>query len=138
LATCSALWLLPGRLSPMVWALLGRPRVLVPSGLWERLTAEQQATLLVHELAHLRRRDQWVRGLELVVTGLYWWHPVVWWACHEIREAEEQCCDAWVLSTLPRAGRAYATALLETLDFLSETQNALPVVASGIGHVHDL
>ena len=48
-------------------------------------------------LAHLRRGDHWVRGLELLVTGLYWWHPVVWWACCELREAEERCCDAWVV-----------------------------------------
>src|SRR5262249_27359051 len=47
-------------------------------------------------------------------------------------------CDAWVVWTLPRAARAYATALLQTIDFLSETQSALPAVASGIGHVHDL
>jgi beta-lactamase regulating signal transducer with metallopeptidase domain len=138
LATCPSVWLLPGRLSPMVWALGRRPRLLVPSGLWERLDLGQQAALLVHELAHLRRRDHWVRGLEFLVTGLYWWHPVVWWACREIREAEEQCCDAWVVSTLPRAARAYAIALMETVDFLSETQNALPAVASGIGQIHDL
>ncbi len=138
LAACPGVWLLPGRVSPMVWALGGRPRLFVSSALWDRLTSEQQTTLLVHELAHLRRRDHWVRGLELLVTGLYWWHPVVWWACREIREAEEQCCDAWVVWTLPQAARIYATALLETIDFLSETPNALPAVASGIGHVHDL
>lgn len=138
LAGCPALLFVPGRLSPMVWALGRRPRLFVPSALWERLSEEQQETLLVHELAHLRRRDQWIRILELIVTTLYWWHPVVWWACREIREAEEQCCDAWVVWTLPRAARAYATALLATLDFLSETQGALPALASGIGHVHDL
>jgi beta-lactamase regulating signal transducer with metallopeptidase domain len=138
LTVCPTVWLLPGHVSPMVWALGSRPRLLVSSGLWDRLTLEQQTTLLIHELAHLRRRDHWVRGLELVVTGLYWWHPVVWWACRQLREVEEQCCDAWVLWTLPRSARTYATALLQTIDFLSETQNALPAVASGIGHVHDL
>jgi beta-lactamase regulating signal transducer with metallopeptidase domain len=138
LAVYPAVWLVPGKVSPMVWALGRRPQLFVPSGLWEQLDKEQQTALLVHELAHLLRHDQWVRALELVVTILYWWHPVVWWACREIREVEEQCCDAWVVWTLPRAGRAYATALLQTIDFLSETPVALPAVASGIGHVHDL
>jgi beta-lactamase regulating signal transducer with metallopeptidase domain len=138
LPVCPAVWLVPGKVSPMVWALGRRPQLFVPSVLWEQLSEAQQSALLVHELAHLRRRDQWVRGLELIVTVLYWWHPVVWWACREIREAEEQCCDAWVVWTLPGAARAYATALLQTIDFLSETQIALPAVASGIGHVHDL
>jgi hypothetical protein len=131
-------WLVPGRISPLLWVFGGRARLLVPAALWDRLDAEQQRTLLVHELAHLRRGDQWVRCLEILVTGLYWWHPVVWWARREIREAEEQCCDAWVVWALPRAARAYATALVETVDFLSETRTALPVAASGIGQVHDL
>jgi hypothetical protein len=74
----------------------------------------------------------------VVVTGLYWWHPVVWWARRGLRDAEEQCCDAWVLWALPAAARAYALALVETVDFLSEARAALPQGASGIGHVHDL
>jgi hypothetical protein len=122
----------------MLWAVGGKPRLLVPSRLWQALTEEQRAVLLLHELAHLRRCDHWVRGLEIVTTCLYWWHPVVWWARRELREAEEQCCDAWVVWALPRSARAYALALVETLDFLSEARPALPAAASGVGHVHDL
>jgi bla regulator protein BlaR1 len=138
LTYCPAIWLVPGRISPLVWSLGSTRRLFLPVKLWERLNNEQQATLLAHELAHLRRRDHWVRSLELVVTGLYWWHPVVWWACRELREAEEQCCDAWVVWAFPDSARAYATALVETVDFLSETAVAVPAVASGFGHVHDL
>src|SRR5207302_6641215 len=131
-------WLVPGRLAPMLWSLGGAPRLLVPDELLDGLTAEQRATLLLHELAHLRRRDHWVRLLELLATGLYWWHPVVWWARRELREAEEQCCDAWVVWALPGAGRVYATALLECLDFLSEVPRPLPLGASGLGQTDDL
>src|SRR5262249_53249406 len=102
------------------------------------LTAAQQDTLLVHELAHLCRRDHWVRLLEVVVLGLYWWHPVVWYARRELREAEEQCCDAWVVWALPGARRCYATAVVETLDFLSDVPSPEPLLASGIGQVSDL
>src|SRR5262249_52937721 len=89
--------LVHGQDLPMLWAVAGSPRLLLPADLLSRLSKEQRATLLAHELAHLRRRDHWVRGLEFVVSALYWWHPVVWWACRELREAEEQCCDAWVV-----------------------------------------
>jgi beta-lactamase regulating signal transducer with metallopeptidase domain len=136
LAHCPGVWFVPAPLSPMLWALAGRPRLLLPPALWGRLSAEQQDTLLAHELAHLRRRDHWVRGLELVVLGLYWWHPVVWWARRELREAEEQCCDAWVVWALPAAAPAYAAALLETVAFLSQARPVLPLTASGIGPVH--
>jgi len=138
LSRCPTVWLAPGRISPLLWALGGPPRLFIPTVLWDRLNQDQRETLLAHELAHLRRGDHWVRGLELLVTGLYWWHPVVWWACRELWEAEERCCDAWVVWALPDSARAYATALVETVDFLSETQIALPASASGIGHVPDL
>jgi beta-lactamase regulating signal transducer with metallopeptidase domain len=131
-------WLVPGRLPPMLWALGGAPRLLLPAELLGSLTREQRAALLVHELAHLCRRDHWTRLLELLATALFWWHPVVWWARRELREAEEQCCDAWVVWVLPCAGRAYATALIECLDFLSVARTALPVGASGLGHTDNL
>jgi hypothetical protein len=137
LRRCPAIALVPGRISPLL-AGFCQPRLFLPEQFWQRLSAEQQATLLAHELAHLRRQDRWVRALELVVTGFYWWHPVVWWARRELREAEEQCCDAWVVAALPQAARAYATALVETLDFLAESPMTLPAAASGIGPVHDL
>lgn len=132
------LWLMPGAVAPMLWAVGGVPRLLVPATLWGRFGPEQRDALLVHELAHWRRRDHWVRWLEFVVTGLYWWHPVVWWARRELHEAEELCCDAWVVWALPDSGRAYATALVETVDFLSPSSARPPAVASGLGHVQNL
>jgi hypothetical protein len=119
----------------MLWAFLGEPRVLVPASLLERLSEEQWDTLLAHELAHLRRRDHWVRLLELAVIGLYWWHPVVWWARRQLREVEEQCCDAWVVWALPGAAEVYATTLVEALTYLSGARSILPLAASGIGQV---
>jgi hypothetical protein len=107
----------------------------LPADLWCRLTETQREALLVHELAHLRRRDHWVRRLELVVLGLYWWHPVAWWAQRALHEAEEQCCDAWVVGLLPAAAEAYAEALVETVAFLSHARPAVPVGASGAGQV---
>ncbi|HEV3204722.1 MAG TPA: M56 family metallopeptidase, partial [Gemmataceae bacterium] len=129
-------WMVPGAVSPMLWALIGRPRLLLPTDLWERMNDNQRATLLVHELAHLCRRDHWVRLLELLAAGLFWWHPVLWLAKHQLRQAEEECCDAWVVWVLPQFARDYALALMETVDFLSEVRLALPPVVSGIGHVH--
>lgn len=139
LANPPKVWLVPGAVSPMIWPVGFRPRLLIPLGLLDRLTAEQRDTLLVHELAHLRRRDHWVRALELLVTGLYWWHPVIWWSRRAIHEAEEQCCDAWVMWALPAARRAYASALVEALDFLAGARPALlPPAACGLGQFQTL
>jgi beta-lactamase regulating signal transducer with metallopeptidase domain len=61
----------------MLWALGARPRLLVRQGLWQRLDSDQHDALLVHERAHFRRGDHWVRVLELAVTGLHWWNPLL-------------------------------------------------------------
>jgi beta-lactamase regulating signal transducer with metallopeptidase domain len=129
--------LLPGRLAPMVWTGAGTPRLLLPDELVGQLEPEAAATLMAHELAHLRRGDHCVRLVEFLALGLFWWHPVVWVARKALREAEEQCCDAWVVSTLAGAGKTYATALVETLDFLS-AGTVTPPLACGIGRVSDL
>ncbi len=116
---CPEIGLLAGCMSPMLWALGRSPRLLVPADLLARLTPDQLATLLAHELAHWRRRDDRVRWLEFAVLTIYWWCPLAWWARRQLHHAEEECCDAWVVSLLPDSAKAYALALVETLDFLS-------------------
>jgi beta-lactamase regulating signal transducer with metallopeptidase domain len=127
-----------GRATPMLWALGRSPSLIMPAALWERLTESQRDTLLVHELAHLRRGDHWMRRFELVVLGLYWWHPVAWWARNRMQEAEEECCDGWVLWTLPAAAEDYTAALVDTVAFLSLPHSGAPLGASGVGQVQSL
>jgi beta-lactamase regulating signal transducer with metallopeptidase domain len=106
--------------SPMLWGWGGGAVVLFPRDLLARLSPEARDTLLAHELAHFLRRDHWVRVLEFVATGLYWWHPAVWLARNGIEAAEEQCCDAWVVGGLAASPRRYAEALLATVDYEAE------------------
>ena len=137
LGKAPCLYLVPGRVPPMLWAIGSRPRLLVPSELWPATSLDQRTSLLLHELAHLKRRDHWVRWLELIVGGLYWWHPAVWWGRRLLREAEEQCCDAWVVWAMPKGAKTYATALLAALEFVSgaRTAPAASSATSGNGHV---
>jgi beta-lactamase regulating signal transducer with metallopeptidase domain len=131
-------WLIDAAVSPMVWSLGWRPRLILPVGLWKGLNSHQKSMVLAHELAHLRRGDHLVRLFELAVTSLYWWLPVTWWARRALREAEEQCCDAWVVWAFPDEARAYAETLLDTIDFLTPTPAPEPLLASGFGRAHQL
>ncbi|MGH7128067.1 MAG: M56 family metallopeptidase, partial [Planctomycetaceae bacterium] len=126
---------LPCAVSPMLWGVAGRLQLLFPAPLWRKLDDDARDALLLHELAHYRRGDHWVRLLELVVSGLYWWHPVVWWARRAIEAAEEECCDAWVVAHAPDSPRSYAEALLATLDFVCERRPIVPPASSGIGEL---
>jgi beta-lactamase regulating signal transducer with metallopeptidase domain len=123
----------PSAVCPSIWAFSRPARIVIPRQLWDRLDAIQQDALLMHELAHLRRRDHWVRLLEVAATIVYWWHPLVWLARRQLHEAEEQCCDAWVIGLLGAERGRYAEALLETVDFLSLPHPATPALASGLG-----
>ncbi len=106
--------------SPMLWGWGRGAVVLFPRDLLARLSTEARDTLLAHELAHFLRRDHWVRVLEFVATGLYWWHPAVWLARRGIEVAEEECCDTWVVGGLAASPRRYAEALLATVDYEAE------------------
>ncbi len=130
--------LLPARVPPMLWPSRSGPLLLMPEGLLPKLTSEERDTLLVHELAHVRRRDHWVRLLELAVTVVFWWYPVTWWVRRALRRAEERCCDEWVLRLMPTSAQAYAEGLLKSLDHVAGEPDPLPVGASGAGPVHDL
>lgn len=117
-------------ISPLVWFRPGKLEILAPAALFDRLGADERRALLLHELAHVARRDHWVRLLELAATVVFWWQPVVWWARRELRRHEEQACDARVLA-LASQPRAYARALLETVEFLADTSPTRAPLASG-------
>lgn len=120
--------------SPLLWSCGSRVTLLFPVALMKRLDSDSVATLLMHELAHYRRGDHWVRWLELVATSLFWWHPVVWWARYQIEDSEEECCDACVVAQVPQMPRTYAEALLDTIDFLCNAPRDMPPLASGLGN----
>ena len=97
--------------SPMVWA-AGRPQLLWPADLPPDSSDACIDGLIVHELAHIRRRDHVVGWIELAAAVLWWWNPLFWFVRASRREQAELACDAWVISVLPNGRRAYAESLL--------------------------
>lgn len=102
--------------APFVWCFGPRPAIVVSRKLLEALDERQLEMVLAHELAHLRRRDHWVRVAESAVSILYWWNPVVSWVRRHLRAAEEECCDAWVAWLFPDENRLYAESLLKSAE----------------------
>ncbi len=109
-----------GPFSPFLWQPLFRPpSVVIPSELLDLFSSESLDAILRHELIHLRRRDGWRRHLDVVVLAIWWWLPTVWVARRRLCELEEVCTDAAVLRSDPNGARAYAKALLDTVEFVS-------------------
>ncbi len=78
--------------APMVIGWI-RPVLMVPAAALAGLPPEQMETLLIHELAHIRRADYFVNLLQSVAEALLFYHPAVWWVSGHIRDERELCCD---------------------------------------------
>jgi beta-lactamase regulating signal transducer with metallopeptidase domain len=125
-----AVRVLAGLMSPVMWC-LGRPVLLWPAGLECRLKGDGRRAVIAHELAHLRRRDHWVRRLEMIAAVLHWWNPLFWVARKKLRADAELACDAWAAGQADR--RAYAEALLEVCSFNPRRRPAPAVGVFGEG-----
>ena len=74
-----------------------RPVILLPIGALAGLTPAQADAILVHELAHIRRHDYLVNGLQHAAETLLFYHPAVWWLSRRMRIEREHCCDGVVV-----------------------------------------
>jgi beta-lactamase regulating signal transducer with metallopeptidase domain len=120
--------------SPMLCGFGPRVCIILPVAVVERLAPAAQDTIVAHELAHFKRCDHWVRVVEMIATGCFWWHPAVWWARRQIEAAEEQCCDALVMEHCSGQKRAYAEAILDVIDWnVERRRGAPPLLASALG-----
>ncbi len=82
---------------PMVIGHL-KPVVLIPIGLINSLTADEVEAILIHELAHIRRRDYLVNLLQGFMEIVFFFNPAVLWISQLIKTERENCCDDLAVS----------------------------------------
>jgi beta-lactamase regulating signal transducer with metallopeptidase domain len=87
-----------------------RPAVVVPCSLWSELAPSDLKQILLHELAHLDRADDWTNLLQKLLRALSPLNPALFWAERHLCLEREQACDDAVLDAAGNA-RAYATCL---------------------------
>src|SRR5947207_8539181 len=87
-----------------------KPAVVVPAWFLEEMSAPELGQVLVHELTHLRRRDDWTNLIQKVLKALLFFHPAVWWLDQKLSLQREMACDDAVLSQTVRQ-RGYAECL---------------------------
>jgi beta-lactamase regulating signal transducer with metallopeptidase domain len=99
--------------SPAVFGLL-RPILLMPVGYIRRLSRKDTEYMLLHELAHIKRGDLIAHSLCMLIQLAYWYNPLLWLVCKQLRHLRELCCDATVASLLRDKTVEYRQTLLET------------------------
>jgi len=106
---------------------LWRPIVFVPVGFVTGLDPKALEAVLAHELAHVRRLDVLVIGLQTVIETLLYYHPVTWWLSHRVSTEREHCCDAFAVEAC-----GDPVLLAKTLSrFADLAQAGAPALAGG-------
>lgn len=95
---------------PLVFGYI-KPIILIPCSLINRLDPQQMETILLHELAHIRRNDYLWNLLQMVMETLMFFNPAAWFVSRIIRQEREHRCDDLVLN-ITKTPLPYAHALL--------------------------
>jgi TonB family protein len=103
---------------PMTFG-LRRPRIVLP-GDCVAWTPLRRRIVLLHELAHVQRRDVLAQIFASVMTALWWFQPLCWTSRWNLRRESERACDALVLASGIRPSD-YAAALLEVAQAFGRT-----------------
>jgi TonB family protein len=102
---------------PGVWR-TRRPVLVLPRSVAAQLEDEELETVLLHELAHVERRDNLFGNLQTALACAFWFNPVVWLVGRGMFAERESACDERVLEAGGRGG-AYAAGILKVVRFCS-------------------
>jgi beta-lactamase regulating signal transducer with metallopeptidase domain len=132
--------------SPIVIGVL-RPMIVLPPALLTGLAPAQIEMVLLHELAHVRRWDNFFNLAQRVVEAALFYHPAVWWTSRWVRLEREHCCDAVVLAhgrdpqayaetlaslALPELSPQYAVAAMANHQLVARIRHILNVEEQGM------
>ena len=84
---------------PMVTGFL-KPMILVPVGFLTNLPISHVEAILLHELAHIRRKDYLINLFQSFAENIFFFNPAVLWISALIREERENCCDDMAISVI--------------------------------------
>jgi beta-lactamase regulating signal transducer with metallopeptidase domain len=106
-----------------------KPIILVPTGMLNNLPVDQVETILLHELAHIRRKDYGVNLLQSFAETVFFFNPAIRWISTIIREEREACCDDIVV-----AYTSNKTTYLQALVNFSDQTTKVDGYAMALAH----
>jgi len=118
-----------------------RPAVVLPVWALRDLSADELRGIVLHELAHLRRWDDWTNLTQKFVKALFFFHPAVWWIDGRLALEREIACDDMVLEQTANA-RTYAASLVSVAEKVVAEKmrmgKALALAQSALGRVREI
>jgi uncharacterized protein YjbI with pentapeptide repeats/beta-lactamase regulating signal transducer with metallopeptidase domain len=103
--------------------------VLIPKHLLDTLSEKEIDQITLHELAHLRRADDWTNGLQRVIQAIFFFNPAVLFMAQQLDLEREVACDDWVLHQTGDV-RPYATCLTRMAEVTAWPHR--PLAAPGV------
>jgi beta-lactamase regulating signal transducer with metallopeptidase domain len=107
------------------------PRILLPNGIDRLLNRQELNAVLLHEVAHAKRRDNLIRLLYEVSLCALWFHPLIWLAGMRMALYRELSCDESVIR------RAQGRALISALAKLAVPDSTVFLRATASSHLSD-
>ena len=118
-----------------------RAAVVLPSWTLRDLSADELKVIVLHELAHLRRWDDWTNLAQQFVKALFFFHPAVWWIDSRLALEREIACDDMVLEQTANA-KIYAASLVSIAEKVVAERmrmgRALALAQSALGRVREV
>ncbi len=110
--------------SPALFGLI-KPKILLPKYA-NTMSQESLYYIILHELAHYKRKDMLVNYILLTIQAFHWFNPVVWFLFKEIREDMEVLNDSYVINVIGNEqSKDYSKSLVEVLG-LSHNVSLIP------------
>ncbi|CAM2064633.1 M48 family metalloprotease [Sulfidibacter corallicola] len=106
------------------------PVILLPMGLTERMERNEIEAVLIHELAHLKRGDDWNNLFIRVVQALLFFQPFLHIARRYMERDRELACDDWVLDQRQGDRKLYASALVKLFEMTRNQHHNLFALSS--------
>ncbi len=113
-----------------------KPAIILPAWLLESTPAEELKYILLHELAHLRRRDDWTNLAQKILKALLFFLPSVWWIERRLSLDREMACDDAVLAH-SGSPRGYAECLARVAE-RSFLRRQVALAQAVVGRVRQL
>jgi beta-lactamase regulating signal transducer with metallopeptidase domain len=113
-----------------------RPLVIFPSWALVEIPPAEFNAILMHELAHLRRYDDWSNLAQKIAKAIFFFHPAVWFIESRLTLEREMACDDAVLAA-QFSPRAYAESLVSLAE-KSFLRRGVQLAQAAIGHVQQL